>query len=115
MSITIDQIIDRINELLEYKHWTLYKLAQEADISTSSLNNIYNRKSFPSLPTLSKICSGFEISLSEFFNFEENPLRHPDYDESEERIINKYRSISNRKKEVLVAYLDGLCNAQKKD
>lgn len=108
MDISIEQITDRIDELLRYKNWTLYRLAKEADMSASSLNNIYKRNTFPTIPTLTKICNGFNISLSEFFDFEENPLRLPDFDEDEERILYQYRSISNRKKEIFNAYLEGL-------
>ena len=108
MEITIDQIIERINELLAYKHWSHYKLAKEAGISMSSLSNIYVRKTFPTIPTLCKICNGFDISLYEFFDFQENPIRSLDFSEDEENLIYQYRCLSKRKKELLTAYITGL-------
>lgn len=113
MQITIDDIIKRIDELLDINSWTLYRLAQESDLAFSSINNIYNRKTMPTITTLSKICKGFGISLSEFFSFEDNPLRDYKYDEDEQRILGKYKSLSRRKKEILIAYLDGLINSGK--
>ena len=111
--MTIEDIIKRINELLEFNHWTLYKLAKESDLPFSSLNNIYNRKTFPSILTLCKICKGFNITLSEFFDYDKFPLRDYSYSEDEQALINKFRSLPNRKKELLKAYLDGLLAVKK--
>lgn len=102
-------VINRIEALLKFKHWTPYKLAKEANMSYSNLNNILNRHSCPSIATLEKICNGFNISLSEFFAFDENPLRNNELSETHQDIINSYESLSYRNQELLLAYLRGLC------
>lgn len=104
-----EDVINRIQELLQFKHWTAYKLAKEADMSYSNLNNIMNRKSCPSIATLEKICNGFGISISEFFLFSENPLRDSQITETHQDMINSYESLSTRNKELLLTYLRGLC------
>ena len=104
-----EDVIKRIQDLLQFKHWTAYKLAKEADISYSNLNNILNRKSCPSIATLEKICIGFDISLSEFFTFKENPLLDNQISETHQDMINSYESLSAKNKELLLAYLRGLC------
>ena len=106
--MTENTIIDRIQVLLEFNHWSLYKLAKEANLSYSSLNNIFNRRTCPSIITLEKICKGFNISLSEFFAFEENPLRSNTLTEEQQDLINSYEALSNKDKELLKAYLQGL-------
>lgn len=104
----IDDVIFRIKFFLDYNHWTLYKLAQESDLSYSSLRNIFNRKTFPTLQTLEKICEGFNISMSEFFDYDMNPLRSSDMTEEEQQLLNTYRRLSIYKKALLCAYLEGL-------
>ena len=37
-----DEVISRIQYFLEYKHWSLYRLAKEADMPYGSLSNIFN-------------------------------------------------------------------------
>ena len=101
-------IFNRIQFLLEFKHWTLYKLAKESGIPYSSLNNIFNRKTCPTIITLEKICNGFQISLSEFFDFENNPLRSEVLSTDQQELINMYDSLSLKDKELLHAYLKGL-------
>ena len=104
-----EDVIDRIEALLNFNHWTPYKLAKEANMSYSNLNNIMNRRSCPSISTLEKICNGFHISLSEFFAFTENPLRNHELSETHQDIINSYESLSSKNQELLLAYLRGLC------
>ena len=60
----------RIKELLDKRGWTTYRLAQEAELPTSTLSNLFNRYNEPSISTLALICKGFGISMSEFFSEE---------------------------------------------
>lgn len=102
-------VLNRIEFFLNFKHWSVYKLAKEAGLSYSSLNNIFNRKTCPSIITLEKICYGLGITLSEFFEYNNNPLRNEEISEQEQDILNSYRTLSVSDKKLLEAYLNGLC------
>ena len=104
-----ENVLSRIQCLLKLKHWSLYKLAKEAELPYSNLNNIFNRKTCPTIPTLEKICNGFGIGLSEFFEFSGNPFKSEILTDTEQDIIYSYKSLSNKDKELLIAYLYGLC------
>lgn len=104
-----NDVLDRINNLLEYKHWSVYKLAKESGLPYSSLSNIFNRKTTPTISTLEKICCGLNISMSEFFEYKTVPLRAESLDTAEQYIVNAYRTLSTKDQELLTAYLDGLC------
>ena len=103
-----NDVLDRIQYFLNLKHWSLYKLAKEADLPYSSLNNIFNRRTLPTIPTLEKICNGLGISMSEFFEYKNNPLKSDSLTDTEQDIIYMYRKLSARSKELLTAYLSGL-------
>lgn len=102
-------VLNRINQLLDFNHWSLYKLAKESHIPYSSLNNIFHRQTCPTIITLEKICKGFDISLFEFFNFSENPLRNNSISAEQQDLINSYEELSVQDKKLLRAYLNGLC------
>ena len=104
-----NEVLERIQYFLKLKHWSVYKLAKESKLPYSSLNNIFVRKTSPTIPTLEKICDGFGISVSEFFSYQTNPLKSDNLTEKEQDIVNSYRSLSEKDKELLAAYLDGLC------
>lgn len=58
----------RIKELLSERGWTMYQLAQMAEIPQSTLSNLFIRNNAPTIPTLEKICGAFDISMSDFFD-----------------------------------------------
>ena len=57
----------RIRELMEERGWTDYRLAKEANLSHSTLTNMFNRNNAPTLPTLEAVCQAFGITLAQFF------------------------------------------------
>ena len=70
-----DKVFERIEYLCQKKHFTMYKLAKEAGMPYSSLNNIIHRRTCPTVGTLEKLCKGLNMSLSDFFDFELYPLK----------------------------------------
>ena len=103
-----ENVLNRILFFLNFKHWSVYRLAKESGLSYSSLNNIFNRKTCPSVITLEKICQGLGITLSEFFEYDKNPLRNDELTDTEQDIINSYRTLSTNDKKLLETYLRGL-------
>ena len=59
--------LQRLQQLLKERNWTVYRLAVNCDMPQSTINNIFNRNTVPSIPTLETICKGFGITLSQFF------------------------------------------------
>lgn len=60
-------INERLYHLLKDRGWSEYRLAKESKLSQSTIKNIFRRNNVPSIPTLEMICSGFGITLSQFF------------------------------------------------
>ena len=57
----------RIRELMQERGWSEYRLAIASGLSQSTVANIFNRNTTPSVATLESICSGFGITLAQFF------------------------------------------------
>ncbi len=57
----------RLRQLMKERGWTEYRLSKECGLSESTLANIFRRNTLPSINTLEAICSGFGITLSQFF------------------------------------------------
>ena len=88
-------VIQHIQDLCKERSWTYYRLAKEADIPYSTLNNMVNRTNIPTIPTLQKLCDAFGITLADFF------LDEPD-------ALPLYNNLSLEKKKILKAYMKGL-------
>lgn len=106
----MNETLKKINELMEERNWTYYRLAKEADIPYSSLNSLFLKNNQPTISTLEKICAGFHISLSEFFS-SKTPYRPESYRFSKDELdmIEMYRSLNKSEKKVVAAYLKGFC------
>ena len=57
----------RVNELMEERDLSLYKLAQMSGVSYSTLKNTAKRNGQLTVDTIERICIGLEISLTDFF------------------------------------------------
>ena len=57
----------RIKELMEERGQSEYRLAIVSGLSQSTVANIFNRNTTPSVATLESICNGFGITLAQFF------------------------------------------------
>lgn len=57
----------RILELMRARNWTEYRLAIASGLSQSTIANIFNRNTTPSISTLESICEGMGITLAQFF------------------------------------------------
>lgn len=62
------EVLSRIVELCAARNWSLYRLAKKSNITYSTLCTMLRNATAPSLTTLIKICNGFGINLSEFFD-----------------------------------------------
>lgn len=97
----------KLESFMNQKQWTVYKLAKESDIPYSSLNNLFQRNTEPTLPTLRKICDGLGISLSDFFSDERTPAI-TEYSTEERKLLSLYRSLKTSDKKLLMTYAQAL-------
>lgn len=64
-------ICQRICKLRKEKGLTLEKLAYQSGISKGGLSEIERNMKEPRIYTIAKICTGLDITITEFFNFDE--------------------------------------------
>ena len=87
----------RIRELMAERKWSEYRLAIASGLSQSTVANIFNRNTTPSIATLESICAGFGITLAQFFA--EGDM--VELTEEQKEMIVAWRSLSKDQKDVL--------------
>ena len=60
-------VLKRIVELREERHWTEYRLAEEAEMTQSTISAWFRKNNLPSIPSLERLCDAFGITMSQFF------------------------------------------------
>ena len=89
----------RIRELMEERSWTEYRLAKEANLSHSTVANMFNRNNAPTFPTLEAICNAFQMTLSQFFCEDGNLIELTD---EEKELISRWKQLSAEQRKVLL-------------
>ena len=94
----------RIRELMAERGWTDYRLAKEANLSHSTVTNMFNRNNAPTLPTLEAVCQAFGITLAQFFASDaETPLTS-----EQQTLFAKWSTLTDRQKQILLDLMDSI-------
>lgn len=103
-------VLARIQELCKQRSWTYYRLAKESDIPYSTLNTMLRKTNAPTVHTLQKLCTGFGISLEQFFACK----KPASFSYDQITLMNEWNQLDDLSKELALAYIQGLKDRQKK-
>lgn len=107
-----NEIIERIISLCESRSWSLYRLAKESGITYSTLCTMLHKANSPSIPTLIKICNGFGITLTQFFDIENDSAI---LTESDRKHFEQWNRLSPENQQIAEKYIDFLLSDQDKN
>ena len=98
-------VIQKIIKMKEKHGYTTRQLAIKSGIPQSTLQSILKEGKIPSIPTLQKICeNGFGITLSQFFEDEEQPRNKMDPAMNE--LLNILNKLPKKKIVALTKFLE---------
>lgn len=92
-------ILDKIDELRKERGWSINYLAMEAELTQSTLNNLYKRHTEPKISTLRALCNAFGISLADFFKDDVTP---------DDELKRKITTLSKENKQALLTIIKNL-------
>jgi len=98
----MDNTLEKLKSYMADKGLTIYKLTEMSALSVNTIYNWYNKGAEPSLHALRAICEVLDISMSEFFDEGNQDF----YTNREIKLINKFRTLSEHQKDLLVKFLD---------
>ena len=97
-------ILKRIVDLRKERNWTEYQLAERSGLTQSTISSWYRKNMLPTIPSLSKICDAFGITLSEFFLEDENKTVM--LNEQQERLIYSAAKLNSKQYDSLLQFLE---------
>ena len=95
-------ILKKINKIRIERGWSVYRLSVESGISQSTLTNMFNRETLPSITTLECLCNAFGITMSEFFAEE---VENPTAEQEEKELLRLFSKMTSEEKQSLLLLL----------
>lgn len=98
-------VLKRINQLRIDRNWSVYRLSVESGLPQSTITNMFNRETLPSIITLQALCDGFGITMAEFFT-EETAKTDIDYNEFK----STFDRLPNNTKQIIFNLMKEIAN-----
>ena len=95
----------RLQQLMDERGWTIYRVAKEADIPWSTVRNMFKRNTEPSIATLECICRGMGLTLPQFFDEENEMGLTPE----QKQILSQWQRLNERDRQIVAALIESLC------
>lgn len=99
-------ILDKITQLRLERGWSEYQLAEKSGLTQSTISSWYRKNMLPTIPSLSKICDAFGISLSQFFL--ENDDCTIQINDQQQRLLEYAARLNPTQYEALLCFLNTL-------
>ncbi len=68
--MTVGEVQNRIQMLMDDRKWTYYRLAKEAGVTTTTITDIFKRDTFPKMELMNSICAAFGMTFGDFSSFD---------------------------------------------
>ncbi len=94
----------RLQQLMDERGWTIYRVAKEADIPWSTVRNMFKRNTEPSIGTLESICQGMGMTLPQFFDIE-NQMGLSD---EQVQLIQQWSKLRDKDKKLIIDLINAL-------
>ena len=105
--------MNRIKELRESIKMTQVRLSIELEVAQETISAYEHGKHYPSISALIKMREIFNASMDYIMGFSD--IRHPikNIDDDEQLVLNYFKVLPKQKKEIAMAYLQGLNDGMK--
>ena len=98
------EISERLYYWRNLKRISVYKLSKLSGVSENHIRNLENGKKQPTIKTLQALTDGHNITLSEFFNTENDDIIY--LSKGERKILDFYRRLPKDKADILINFYE---------
>ena len=99
-------VLEQIKSLCAERGCSCYELSKRSGIPYSTLNTMLLKGNQPSIPTLRRICSGFGITMQQFFGCEGGDK----LSEGQKECLSLFSVLNAEEQALAIAYLKGLAH-----
>lgn len=93
----------RLRRLMDQQGMSVYRLAQKAELSWNTIDNILKKDINPTVHTLELLCNGLGITLIQFFDEEGSAVQ---ITAEQQKYLNRRDSLSERDRKIIDSMID---------
>lgn len=93
------EIYTKVDTLRKERGWTIYQLAMNAGVATTTIYNWRDRLSSPSLSLLDAVCSAFQITVIDFLLDDDETMALTD---EQKEVVRLWNALSKEQKKSIV-------------
>lgn len=94
---------ERLQQLMDERGLNMYSLAKRSGLSWNTIKNFYSRQSKPTVTTISMLCDGLGITLSQFF---EEGSDNAHLTAEQQHLINRWNQLTDKEKQTISDTID---------
>lgn len=102
---TEEYVINKLEKLCRDRRISRYRLAQETGLSQSTIANMMQGNTMPTISTLAITCEALGISLSQFFLEDEAFAGLTD---AQKALLREWTGLSPEKKEMVLKFIQSI-------
>ena len=93
-------VLEKIRKFRIERNWTEYQLAEKSELPQSTISSWYRKNQVPTIPSLEKICTAFNLTLSQFFS--EDLVELTQLTKTQAELIHEWNRLSKSQQKALL-------------
>lgn len=98
-------VLAAITAYREERGWTEYQLAERSGLPQTTISSWYCKNIVPTIPSLEKICTVFDITLSQLFSNGDEPVL---LTESQKKLLKCWAGLGKEQQAIIFALIDNM-------
>lgn len=96
-------VLERILQLKEERNWSEYRLSEESGIAQTTISSWFRKNINPTVTSLENLCKAFNITMSQFFAFDNSPTILTD---KQYELLNYWNRLNSSQQQAVIALLE---------
>ena len=98
-------VLERILQLRNERNWTEYRLSEESGIAQTTISSWFKKDVCPSISSLESLCTAFNITMSQFFAYENVPVVLTD---KQRNLLDNWNKLTDNQQESVLDLLKSM-------
>ena len=98
-------ILSAITQYRLERGWSEYQLAEHSGLPQTTISSWYRKNALPSIPSLEKICNAFDITVSQLFAEDDDPIT---LTPAQKKLLESWSRLSKEQQMIVSQLIDSM-------